>query len=64
MVLICGSCTKLSFQSLNRDDVNPVHHAMPVAMHEGIGEDYTVLRHVFKPVFDHYSLTSHHLHPL
>ena len=47
-----GSSTKLSFLSLNRNDVNSVHHVMPVAMYEGIGEDYTVLHHVFKPVFD------------
>ena len=47
-----GSSTKLSFQSLNRNDVNSVHHLMPVAMYEGIGEDYHVLHHVFKPIFD------------
>ena len=52
MLLIGGSSTKLSFQSLNRDDVNSLPHVMPVAMYEGIGEDYTVLRHVFKPIFD------------
>ncbi len=47
-----GSSTKLSFQSLNRDDVNSVHHVMPVGMYEGIGEEYTILHHVFKPIFD------------
>ncbi len=35
-----GSSTKLSFQSLNRDDVNSVHHVMPMGMYEGIGEEY------------------------
>ena len=47
-----GPSTKLPFQSLNRDDVNSVHHVIPVAMYEGIGEDYTILHHVFKPIFD------------
>ena len=51
-ICIGGSSTKLSFLSLNRDDVNSMHHVMPVAMYEGIGEDYTVLHHVFKPMFD------------
>jgi hypothetical protein len=51
-IYLGGPSTKLSFQSLNRDDVNSVHHVMPVAMYEGIGEDYTILHHVFKPIFD------------
>ena len=52
MYVLGGSSTKLSFQSLNRDYVNSVHHVMPVGMYEGIGEEYTILHHVFKPIFD------------
>ena len=51
-IYLGGSSTKLSFLPLNRDDVNSVHHVMPVAMYEGIGEDYIALHHVFKPIFD------------
>ena len=51
-IYLGGSSTKLSFQSLSRDDVNSVHHVIPVAMYEGIGEDYSILHHVFKPIFD------------
>ena len=58
-----GSSTKLSFLSLNRNDVNSVHHVMPVAMYEGIGEDYIVLQHVFKPVLDQLCTYIHSFKP-
>lgn len=47
-----GSSTKLCIQSLNRPDVNSVHHVIPVACFEGFGEEYSILEHVFKPIFD------------
>lgn len=31
-----GDTTKLCIQSLNRDDVNSVHHLIPVACYEGV----------------------------
>src|SRR5690349_11320527 len=51
-IYLSGPSTKFSFQSPNRDDVNSVHHVIPVAMYEGIGEDYKILHHAFKPISD------------
>src|SRR5689334_479496 len=51
-VCLGGPSTKLCFQSLNRADVNSVSHLIPLALYEGIGEDYDMLSHIFKPMFD------------
>jgi hypothetical protein len=53
-IILClgGPSTKLCFQSLNRADVNSVSHLIPLALYEGIGEDYDMLSHIFKPMFD------------